>query len=50
MILLVTGEIFSDFPDVSFNKVVKPTASGGESSLSGFDGKVGQWWKATLSP
>jgi hypothetical protein len=32
------GEIFSDFPDVSFNKVVKPTASGGESSVSGFDG------------
>lgn len=32
------GEIFPDFPDVSFNKLAKPTSSGGESPLSGFDG------------
>lgn len=32
------GEIFADFPDVSFREVGGPNGPGGESSLSGFNG------------
>lgn len=36
----VKGEIFPDFPDVTFNQVVGAIGAGGEAPLSGFDGAI----------